>query len=126
MRPTTPLTLPVSGFAVELATYYTKGEDDAINAYGLQGAEVVTVPDPATGDDRLTLQHIPVDRYRREVLKLLELGIKSATRDGESVPVGFDFIAELPTKDVALLTEKLITVRSGDGDPKAPTPASTT
>lgn len=121
MRPTTTLTLPISGFSCEIATYITKGEDDAINAYGLAGAEAVNAPDPDTGEDRLSMKGIPVDRYRREILKLLDVGIKSASRGGESIPVGFAFIGELPTADVSLLAQKLIAVRSGDADPKAPT-----
>src|SRR5947208_2272893 len=107
-RPTTPFSLTVSGYDVQLVTYFTKGEDDAINRYGLEGAEVVVEPDPVTGQDQFRYRNMPVDRYRREVAKLLELGVVSASKDGTSVEVGAQFVESLPTKDVDLLTERLI------------------
>ncbi len=124
-RPTTSFTLPISGYTCALVTYYTKGEDDAINAYGLSGAEMVNEPDPETGEDRYRLKHLPLDRFRREVGKLLELGIASAKLGETDVPVGASFVTDLPTKDAETLSTKLIAVRSGTADPKEVSPAPT-
>ncbi len=125
-RPTTSFTLPISGYTCALVTYYTKGEDDAINAYGLAGAEMVNEPDPETGEDRYRLKHLPLDRFRREVGKLLELGITAAKLGEIDVPVGASFVNDLPTADADTLATRLITVRSGTPDPKGPNPAPTT
>jgi hypothetical protein len=124
-RPTTTLTLPVSGYTVEIVTYLTKGEDDAVDRHGMGDAIVSVEPDPETGQERYRLKNLPTDRFRREVAKLLELGIRSARKDGAEVAVGAEFVTDLPTKDVDLLTEKLIAVRAGDGDPKGVSPAPT-
>jgi hypothetical protein len=121
-RPTTTHTLPISGYTVEIATYLTKREDDAVNACGMAGAEIVNEPDPETGEDRVYIRKMPVDRYRREVGKLLEVGIKAARVEGQDVPVTADFVADLPQKDADFLAEKLIAVRAGNADPKVPSP----
>lgn len=120
-RPTTTLHLPVSNFDVQLVTYLTKGEDDAVNAAGLEGAEVVFEIDPKTGRELPKLVNVSTQRYRREVAKIIELGVHAASLEGKDVPVDTNFVNNLPMADVDLLADKLIAVRSVTGDPKAAT-----
>lgn len=124
-RETTTIHLPVSRMDAQVVTYFTLEEDDTVNKYGLEGAEAVIVVDEATGNENLNVKNIPVDRNRREIRKMAELGVVSATKDGETVPVGAAFVANLPRQDVEVLTEKLLKVRSGVSDDPKEAPKGT-
>ncbi len=117
-RPTTPLHLPVSGFDVELYTYFTEGEDADITRRGLEGAEVVIVVDQETGEESVQVKNVPIDRNRREIRQMLALGIASATRGDERLVIDEAFVRDLPRPDAERLTEHLLKVRAGDGLPK--------
>ncbi len=119
-RETSTLHLPTSKLQVEVVAYFTLDEDDQIHRYGMEGAEAVVEVDDATGEEQLKIRKIPVDRNRREIRKMLEVGILSASRDGEQQSVGAAFVSQLPRQDVEVLVEHLVKVRAGDErDPKA-------
>ncbi len=117
-RPTSTMQLPVSGFEVEVFTYYTEGEDADITRHGLEGAEVVIVVDQETGEERVQVKNVPIDRNRREIRQMIRYGIASAKRGEESPTIDDAFVRDLPRQDAELLTDHLLKVRAGDGLPK--------
>ena len=122
-RPTTTLTLPVSGFSIDLVTYFTQGEDDAVDLYGLGDAYVDVGTDDA-GKERRVYKNIPLNRRRREIEKMLEIGIVAARKGDENLPVGMEFVLNLPNTDINFLDPKIVAVAVGNSDPKAPTATS--
>ncbi len=117
-RLTTSLHLPVSGFEVEVYTYYTEGEDADITRHGLEGAEVVIVVDQETGEEQVQVKNVPIDRNRREIRQMIRYGIASAKRGDESPAIDEAFVRDLPRQDAEILTDHLLKVRAGDGIPK--------